>query len=393
MSFLLRGFDMLVIELLLLAALVIFPVSLIAGIVKKRRSGDRRGPRIWMIGSMTVIVIGTILVGVLPGGVQTGTGENRTGAVGTVIDRIRNGTTASVGGALPSEEKRAAAELTAFHPEDLPPYSGSPSVEVNGNVPFFTDEDLKTREFEFYSSQDSLGRCGTAYADICVDTMPVEERGKIGSVKPTGWHTVKYNGIDGNYLYNRCHLIGYQLAGENANKKNLITGTRYMNVEGMLPYENEVSYAVTDFNFHVLYRVTPVFEGNNLLASGVLMEAESVEDRGERIRFCVYCYNVQPGITIDYATGDSSGPEFTGSDSASGGKETAKQTEVSETPASEPSVSGGTVSYVVNTNTGRFHYPTCSSVEDIAPGNRMEWTGSRDELIGRGYTPCKRCNP
>ena len=212
-------------------------------------------------------------------------------------------------------------------------------------------------------------------------------------MKPTGWHTVKYNGIDGNYLYNRCHLIGYQLAGENANKKNLITGTRYMNVEGMLPYENEVSYAVTDFNFHVLYRVTPVFEGNNLLASGVLMEAESVEDRGERIRFCVYCYNVQPGITIDYATGDSSGPEFTGSDSASGGKETAKQTEVSETPASEPSVSGGTVSYVVNTNTGRFHYPTCSSVKDIAPGNRMEWTGSRDELIGRGYTPCKRCNP
>ena len=147
MSFLLRGFDMLVIELLLLAALVIFPVSLIAGIVKKRRSGDRRGSRIWMIGSMTVIVIGTILVGVLPGGVQTGTGENRTGAVGTVIDRIRNGTTASVGGALPSEEKRAAAELTAFDPDEIPAYSGSPSVEVNGNVPFFTDEDLRTQEF------------------------------------------------------------------------------------------------------------------------------------------------------------------------------------------------------------------------------------------------------
>ncbi len=384
---------MLVIEMLLLAALVIFPVSLIAGIVKKRRGGDRRRSRIWMTGSMAVIVIGTILVGVLPGGVQTGTGENRTGAVGTVIDRIRNGTAASAGGALSSEEKRAAAELTAFHPEELPAYSGSPTVEVNGNVPFFTDEDLKTREFEFYSDMDSLGRCGTAWANICVDTMPVEERGKIGSVKPTGWHTVKYDGIDGNYLYNRCHLIGYQLAGENANSKNLITGTRYMNVEGMLPYENEVSYAVTDFNFHVLYRVTPVFEGKNLLASGVLMEAESVEDRGERIRFCVYCYDVQPGITIDYATGDSSGPEFTGSDSASGNRETAKQGMVSDTPSPEPAEAGGTVTYVVNTNTGKFHYPTCSSADDIAPENRMDWTGSRDALVGRGYVPCKRCNP
>ena len=384
---------MLVIELLLLAALVIFPVSLIAGIVKRRRGGDRRRSRIWMTGSMAVIVIGTILVGVLPGGVQTRTGVNRTGTVGTVIDRIRNGTAASAGGALPSEEKRAAAELASFHPEELPAYSSSPTVEVNGNVPFFTDEDLKTQEFEFYSDMDSLGRCGCAWANICVDTMPVEERGKIGSVKPTGWHTVKYDGIDGNYLYNRCHLIGYQLAGENANSKNLITGTRYMNVEGMLPYENEVSYAVTDFNFHVLYRVTPVFEGNNLLASGVLMEAESVEDRGERIRFCVYCYNVQPGITIDYATGDSSGPEFTGSDSASGSRETAKQETVSDTPDPKTSDADGTVTYVVNTNTGKFHYPACSSADDIAPENRMDWTGSRDALVSRGYVPCKRCNP
>ena len=384
---------MFVMELLLLAALVIFPVSLIAGIVKKKRGGDRRKSRIWLTGSMTVIVIGTILLGVLPGGIQNSTGQKTMGSVGTVIARIRNGTTASVGGALPSEEKRAAEELSAFHPEDLPSYSGSPSVEVNGNVPFFTDEDLKTQEFEFYSDMDSLGRCGTAWANVCVDTMPVEERGRIGSVKPTGWHTVKYDGIDGHYLYNRCHLIGYQLTGENANSKNLITGTRYMNVEGMLPYENEVSYAVTDFNFHVLYRVTPVFEGNNLLASGVLMEAESVEDQGERIRFCVYCYNVQPGITIDYATGDSSGPEFTGSDSASGSGGNAKKETVSDTPAPKSSDADGTVTYVVNTNTGKFHYPTCSSADDIAPGNRMDWSGSRDELIERGYVPCRRCNP
>ena len=196
--------------------------------------------------------------------------------------------------------------------EDIPEYNGKPYVYINSNVPFFNESDLTITSFEKYSELDSLGRCGVAVASIGKDIMPTEERGAIGSVKPSGWHTVRYQGIDGNYLYNRCHLIGYQLSGENANENNLITGTRYLNVEGMLPFENMVAEYVEETNNHVLYRVTPIFEGNNLLASGVLIEAKSVEDNGKGIQFNVYCYNVQPGIEIDYKTGKSSGPEYTG---------------------------------------------------------------------------------
>ena len=189
---------------------------------------------------------------------------------------------------------------------NIEPYSGLPYVEINNNVPYFSESDLTTEAFEMYSDLDELGRCGVAYANVCADIMPTGERGKIGKIKPSGWRTVKYNGvIDGNYLYNRCHLIGYQLSGENDNDKNLITGTRYMNVEGMLPFENMVADYVIESGNHVIYRVTPIFEGDNLLASGVLMEAESVEDEGSGILFCVYAYNVQPGIIIDYASGES----------------------------------------------------------------------------------------
>jgi len=196
--------------------------------------------------------------------------------------------------------------------EDIPEYNGKPYVYINSNVPFFTESDLTTTSYEKYSKLDSLGRCGVAVASIGKDIMPTEERGTIGSVKPSGWHTVRYQGIDGNYLYNRCHLIGYQLSGENANEKNLITGTRYLNVKGMLPFENMVAEYVEETDNHVLYRVTPIFEEDNLLASGVLIEAKSVEDNGKGIQFNVYCYNVQPGIEIDYKTGKSSGPEYTG---------------------------------------------------------------------------------
>ncbi len=185
-------------------------------------------------------------------------------------------------------------------------YSGVPYVEQNGNVPYFTEEEYTTESFEIYQPLDYLGRCGVAYACIGEDIMPTEERGSIGQVRPSGWHTVKYDIVDGRYLYNRCHLIGYQLAGENANECNLITGTRYLNVEGMLPFENQVAEYVKNTGNHVLYRVTPVFEGEELVARGVLIEASSVEDRGAGLQFCVFCYNVQPGITIDYATGDSS---------------------------------------------------------------------------------------
>jgi len=189
---------------------------------------------------------------------------------------------------------------------EIPKYSGKPYVEVNHNVPFFDEEDYQIKSFEEYSELDKLGRCGIAYACLSQELMPTEERGKIGMVKPSGWQTVKYpEQIEDLYLYNRCHLIAWCLTGENANEKNLITGTRYMNVEGMLPLEEKVANYIDRTSNHVLYRVTPIFEGENLVASGVLMEAYSVEDEGAGIQFCVYCFNVQPGIEIDYLTGES----------------------------------------------------------------------------------------
>ncbi len=188
---------------------------------------------------------------------------------------------------------------------DIPDFAGMAYVEINGNVPYFTQADMTTDSYETYAPLDSLGRCGAAVSCIGKDLMPTEERGSIGQIKPSGWQTVKYDFVDGKYLYNRCHLIGFQLTGENANRENLITGTRYLNVEGMLPFENMVADYITETDNHVLYRVTPVFEGNELVARGVLMEAKSVEDDGEGILFCVYVYNNQPGVEIDYLTGQS----------------------------------------------------------------------------------------
>lgn len=189
--------------------------------------------------------------------------------------------------------------------EDIPEWSGAAYVELEDNQPGFTKEEMTLEAFEDYSELDYLGRCGAACANICPELMPTEERESIGNVKPTGWVSAKYDCVDGKYLYNRCHLIGFQLAGENANEKNLITGTRYMNVEGMLPFENLVADYVKETGNHVLYRVTPVFEGAELVARGVQMEAMSVEDGGEGVYFNVYAYNVQPDIGIDYATGDN----------------------------------------------------------------------------------------
>lgn len=189
--------------------------------------------------------------------------------------------------------------------ENIPPYTGDPYVLLDDNQPNFTLDDFTTLPFEEYSELDVLGRCGVAYANICIELMPTEERGEIGMIKPTGWHTVKYDCVDGKYLYNRCHLIGFQLAGENANKLNLITGTRYFNVDGMLLFENMVAEYVEETGNHVLYRVTPIYEGDDLVARGVQMEAISVEDEGEGICFNVFVYNIQPGVEIDYATGES----------------------------------------------------------------------------------------
>lgn len=193
-----------------------------------------------------------------------------------------------------------------FSIEDIPEYTNEPYVEINANVPFFTEDEITTDVFEEYSPLDNLGRCGVAYANICMNLMPTEKRGEISKVKPSGWHNKPYDFVDGRYVYNRCHLIGHQLAGEDANERNLITGTRYFNVIGMLPFENIVAdYIRENPDNHVLYRVTPIYDGDNLVANGVLMEGLSVEDSGEDVMFCVFCYNVQPGVCIDYATGEN----------------------------------------------------------------------------------------
>lgn len=200
----------------------------------------------------------------------------------------------------------ATTETVSYDINKIPEYSGNAYVIIDNNKPNFTEEDKTTTSFEQYSNLDTLGRCGVAYANISTDTMPTEERGSIGMIKPSGWHTIKYDNVDGKYLYNRCHLIGYQLTGENANEKNLITCTRYMNTVGMLEFENKVASYVKETNNHVLYRVTPMFNGNDLLARGVQMEALSVEDNGRGIEFNVFIYNVQDGINIDYSNGESS---------------------------------------------------------------------------------------
>lgn len=250
----------------------------------------------------------------------------------------------------------------------IPEFSGEPYVAVNGNMPDFTEDEITSEAFESYAELDALGRCGVAVASIGKELMPTEERGSIGSVKPTGWQISKYDFVDGRYLFNRCHLIGFQLSGENANKQNLITGTRYLNVQGMLPFENMVADYVKETGNHVMYRVTPVFEGDNLVACGVQMEGYSVEDNGEGICFNVYCYNVQPNVEIDYADG-------------------------SNRLAEENSVSQGETIYILNINTMKFHHADCESAQNMKESNRQETTASRETLIASGYTPCGNCNP
>ena len=256
--------------------------------------------------------------------------------------------------------------------ESIPEYDGNTFVVVDDNQPDFTEEEITDKAFEEYSELDELGRCGPAEASVGQEIMPTEERGPIGQVKPSGWHTVKYDFVDGKYLYNRCHLLGYQLTGENANEKNLITGTRYLNVEEMLPFENLIADYVKETDNHVMYRVTPIFEGDNLVATGVEMEAYSVEDNGEGVSFHVFCYNVQPDVKIDYATGES---------------------ELDKTSAQTASNAEGTQTYILNTRTHKYHLPTCGSVEDIAKNNKETYKGKKEDVEKAGYTACKRCNP
>lgn len=275
----------------------------------------------------------------------------------------------------------------------IPAYSGKPYVTINNNVPYFSESDLTTTSYEYYSNLDSLGRCGVAIANIGKDIMPTADRGDIGSVKPTGWHTVKYDIVSGKYLYNRCHLIGYQLSGENANTKNLITGTRYLNIEGMLPFENMVDDYIEETNNHVLYRVTPIFEGNNLLASGVLMEAKSVEDNGAGILFNVYCYNVQPGITINYSTGESSLSNSTTKQETTTTTSSTTTTEQLKEETQTEQTNTNSQTYILNKNTKKFHYTSCGSASKISEKNKGTYSGSRDDLISQGYSPCGNCDP
>ena len=260
----------------------------------------------------------------------------------------------------------------SFDLSSVPEFDGTPYVNINDGVPEFTEDEITTESYEFYSELDVLGRCGVTHACIGKDLMPTEDRESISSVKPSGWQSVTYDTsiVSGGYLYNRAHLIGFQLCGENANELNLITGTRYLNIDGMLPFENLVADYVKETGNHVLYRVTPIYTGDNLVAEGVLMEGWSVEDNGEGVCFCVYAYNVQPGITIDYATGLSrlSDEEW-----------------VTQAPTEKD--------YVLNTKTKKFHNPWCGSVADMSEANKGEYFGFRADLIAQGYLACGSCNP
>ena len=348
-------------------------------------------------------------------------------------------------GETASGENEPGADSSAgrrdFDLDMVPVYSGNAYADINDDIPFFTEDELTAEPFQEYWPLDEFGRCTGAFACIGPELLPTEVRENQSAATPAGWHSVKYDGIDGGYLYNRCHLIGYQLTGQTVNEKNLITGTRYMNLEGMLPFENSVRMYVEGTGNHVLYRVRPYYRGGNLLAEGVLMEAKSIED--PLVQFCAFCYNVQPGIEIDYATGESfakgvtageagageeasgeealgeeaSGEEASGvvasgeavtkdavaEDNASDGgeilaivgdpglgdRESPARSIEDETSAEEPVET----TYILNTNTKRFHYPYCNSVKDMKDKNKRETTQSRDEIIGQGYQPCKRCNP
>ena len=256
--------------------------------------------------------------------------------------------------------------------EAIPAWSGDPWITIDNNVPGFTAEDLTTEPFEQYAPLDSLGRCSTAYACVSRELMPTEERGSISSVTPSGWVNKQYDFIDGKYLYNRCHLIGFQLTGENANKENLLTGTRYLNIEGMLPFENMVADHVKEEAHHVLYRITPIYQENALVCSGVQMEGWCVECGDakydeDKFMFHVYCYNVQPGVLIDYQTGDST--------------------------FSEIGLNGEVKNWILNVSSKKFHSPDCSNASGISEKNREEKTCTRDELIYMGYEPCGICKP
>ncbi len=269
---------------------------------------------------------------------------------------------------LPDTQSELNSPTAIVDLDSIPEFSGEAYCVINGNEPSFTENEITTEAYEYFSELDYLGRCGVTMACVGQELMPTEDRESISHVYPSGWVNVPYSFVDGEYLYNRCHLIGFQLTGENANKLNLITGTRYVNVEGMLPFENMVADYVKETGNHVLYRVTPIFEGEELVARGVQMEAWSVEDEGDGVCFNVYCYNVQPGVIIDYASGES---------------------RLDDNAFTE----GEMGDYVLNTNSKKFHLPSCSGAIDMSEKNRQDFSGSRELLLAQGFEPCSQCQP
>ncbi len=269
---------------------------------------------------------------------------------------------------FPDAQQEPSSPAAIVDLDSIPEFSGEAYCVINGNEPSFAEDEITTEAYEYFSELDYLGRCGVTMACVGQELMPTEARESISHVKPSGWVNVPYSFVDGEYLYNRCHLIGFQLTGENANEQNLITGTRYVNVEGMLPFENMVADYVKETGNHVLYRVSPIFTGDELVARGVQMEAYSVEDEGDGICFNVYCYNVQPGVIIDYATGESRLDENT----------------FAEDEAQD---------FVLNTNSKKFHLPSCPGANSMSDKNRQEYSGSRQLLLAQGFEPCSQCQP
>ncbi len=363
-----------------------------------------------------VLLLASCVLMTACGGGSSAAAESQSEA-GTV-NRAQSGTAQTTD--ITASGRRAAE--SEFSPSDIPAYSGAPYVAMNGNIPYFTDDEITDVSFESYSDLDQLGRCGAAFASCGQDLMPTESRGDISEVHPTGWRQKQYDFVDGQSLYNRCHLLAYKLTAENANERNLITGTRYFNTIGMTEFEDMVTDYVKETGNHVMYRVTPVFTGDNLVADGVLMEAESVEDNGDGVLYCVFVYNVQPGVEIDYATGrnwlaDDSEEQLAAAQKYMSGinyqalvlDETKDSTTSSTDPTAaaqegEQSDEGSAVSevtaassqeqtYILNVNRMRFHYPDCAGVADIKEENRKSYTGTRDQLIDMGYSPCSQCNP
>lgn len=340
-------------------------------------------------------------------------GDNAAGS-GSSISSTYGGS-----GSTGSDDARSAQATIA----DIPAYTGALCININHGEPGFTEQDEARGTFLQFSDLDFEGRCGTAFARIGPDTISNEKRGDISQVHPSGWVQRKYSFVDDGMLYNRSHLIAHQLCGENANEKNLITGTRTFNAVGMLYYEELVGDYVRSTGNHVLYRVTPLFAANDLVARGVQMEAKSVEDNGEAVQFNVFVYNVEPGVAIDYVTGESwessETPQVTSKGSAT--ITTAAAARADKAAAGSAGTGNGTSSesgsngssgddgadgnstnnqgaseqqdYILNVKNKKFHKPDCSAASDISSANKQDFTGTRDQLIARGYSPCGICKP